>query len=53
MDGQSRQPFNPLIACLAALAALFFLFPLIGLVTGAPLGLHGQRDHQQELATGD
>ena len=38
MDGQSRQPFNPLIACLAALAALFFLFPLIGLVTGAPWG---------------
>ena len=35
---RSKQPFNPLFACLAALAALFFLFPLIGLVTGAPWG---------------
>ena len=35
---RSRQPFNPLLACLAALAALFFVFPLIGLITGAPWG---------------
>jgi len=35
---RSKQPFNPLLACLAALAVLFFLFPLIGLVTGAPWG---------------
>jgi molybdate transport system permease protein len=38
VDGQPRQPFNPLLAGLAALAALFFVFPLIGLVTGAPWG---------------
>jgi molybdate transport system permease protein len=38
VEGRSRLPFNPLLACLAALALLFFLFPLAGLVTKAPWG---------------